>query len=1240
MAPTAKRPEAWADSALATRCTLCRGHFGLTSWKHHCRSCGFTFCHACSNFTFPLASTTEPGERHERVCQTCYGTLKVGKADSDAARRDSAELHESQGAVRAVAEKGLAALRAEQLQELLADAQPGWRLASDLDAVGRRPRPHKVYYVCQRDSQKMPGLVGGGGEPMELLLTLSQPNRRNLRMEDELCKLVAELQHPFVLPTTAAFCFLDGDPKDPMAAPALARLAVVRKLFSRGSLRDLLHGVVDPTEAAAIKYPRATEAIAKPGLLSADQIALFGRQLLEAISFLQSFGLAVSCLNAGNVMMLAENCCAISEWELDLLGAVPIDNGLIEGTPDSATFAFGHILYEMAQGGLRLSSNVLPANLPEVPWPVVEQLDGIFNQPIGDKYEPLTVADLLEEPFFARVQLRNGQSRMLSAVPADHKRLRELLDRTGYVPNKNDKPAHAAARRRQKRLHLETKLLRKQRRESKELARVKAEAAHMARQKSYQYYFLEFAADKTLGLELEMEGADASCHHVAVTNVLPDHQAAALGVRLGMSLVSVNGDAIDSCSLDTVFAQLKAARQSAVMLKLEFKELHDAAAEANNFRFDLSQPFGIEFKPVGSRGSVIGAVLKGGQAAHLGLAANWFLVSVAGTNVATKFFGEIVSLLESAKRKEVAKHAKARDELFGAGDLDFGDNSEDGGELLLVFTPPKPEHVSAVAISISKTVEADDSRFVCASCQSLGVEFASSGNGGIIVAGVVKDSQAWKLGIVPNSVVRSLNGKTVDKLQIEKVVTLITEAKKNNTHFEIGLSLSKGAEAVLETLTGRRSEHGAVDAVNAGFAFTSAAPLGIEFKQVDEQNIVVSGLVDGGQGQSFGVDIGSHLLAVEGVQLSSGEIRAMQQLILDAKLSNPTVVIQFDEHPVFMKKKAAAGEHGLQAWLEALNLQTYVQTFEENAVDDIELLSELTGSNLEEMGVSPLDRAVMQSAIAKLKSAPPPVPTVSADVPPAPSANSQPQQQPPSSGVAPAKPHRSAPAPVPAPRAEKKSKAPKKVKAKTKAKQPEPEPARKKSAKASAPFEVDPAQADPWETGSLEDGGSGLFGGDIDPDALFSLCLAAQVDPAPALPPPASAKPKKKKKKAGKLTAFQQAQQKVAGAMRHHEEEEIKERFFDDALFAAGHHVEAGDSGGGSGGGAGSVADSDSLSLFDDTLDDLLFDDDPLPTYMTHRQTSAGATSPPPVLGGGGGGGGLFGGDSESDDDAPGSLFS
>lgn len=136
---------------------------------------------------------------------------------------------------------------------------------------------------------------------------------------------------------------------------------------------------------------------------------------------------------------------------------------------------------------------------------------------------------------------------MLAAVPADHKRLRNLLEQTGYIPNKADKNWHSEARRRQKQLHVEARARRKQRRNEKEASRQANELRLARRSRAYQFYFLEFAADKELGLDLEMLAGE-----VVVGNVKPDKQAAKFGVRAGMVLLSVNGMDVDNESLGTL----------------------------------------------------------------------------------------------------------------------------------------------------------------------------------------------------------------------------------------------------------------------------------------------------------------------------------------------------------------------------------------------------------------------------------------------------------------------------------------------------------------------------------------------------------------------------------------------------------------------------------------------------------------------------------------------------------------
>eukprot|EP01052_Picozoa_sp_SAG31_P040049 SAG31_NODE_5705_length_2370_cov_1.543813_1_plen_568_part_00 len=548
-----------------------------------------------------------------------------------------------------------------------------------------------------------------------------------------------------------------------------------------------------------------------------------------------------------------------------------------------------------------------------------------------------------------------------------------------------------------------------------------------------------------------------------------------------------------------------------------------------------------------------------------------------------------------------------------------------GGELPLVFFPPQPKPALTTAPSAitSKTIETDDSRFVCVSGEPLGVEFASAGAaGGVVVASVSEHSQAWKLGMIPNATVRSVNGKLVGEMDIHKVVNIITEAKANHSHFEIGLSLAKAAEAVLHTLTGRRPEHGAVASCNAGLSFDATKPLGIEFRQVDQQYIVVSGLVDNQQAQAFGVEVGSQLLAVEGRAIESGDVTELQRVIIDAKLAKKTIVVlQFDEHPIFMKEKAKRGEHGLQAWLEALNLQSYVQIFQENAIDDIELLAELTDDNLHEMGVSLLDRAVMRKSITNMTSAPAPLTTISPDGnvgaisrPQVDAQSSAPSSPVASRSATKGDEHAKSTEPLKSKvTSAKTSKAKMKTKGREKKQRhraSDPKTLPVLAPGSSVPFQLESSQADPWAS-------------DGEDDALFALALASQI---PSQDSPAKSDLKDKtgktdKKTSGKLTSFQKAQQAVGQKMAQNDRKKVQQSLFEQVLENNARSA--------------SSASSSNFDIFDSTLDDLSLDDEPVPTYMSHRTDSANNVTTANLAGS------LFGStDSDSDDNGPGSLFS
>ena len=144
------------------------------------------------------------------------------------------------------------------------------------------------------------------------------------------------------------------------------RVAVYRRFIRHGSLRDALHRVTDPSQPHHAKYD---DANAKPELLSkgspngspensvhggsaaaaaaaaanaadpsggvlrsamplpAQLVALYGRQVLEAMTYLAGTGVPTVHVHAGNVLLEhapatgAAGVCRVAEWELALLRA-------------------------------------------------------------------------------------------------------------------------------------------------------------------------------------------------------------------------------------------------------------------------------------------------------------------------------------------------------------------------------------------------------------------------------------------------------------------------------------------------------------------------------------------------------------------------------------------------------------------------------------------------------------------------------------------------------------------------------------------------------------------------------------------------------------------------------------------------------------------------------------------------------------------------------------------------------
>lgn len=223
----------------------------------------------------------------------------------------------------------------------------------------------------------------------------SGPRRRNLRFGEEMREFLLCLHHPFVMPVLDLIFFAENESSAGQAGgpagevPVPSSLGVFRSVAAWGSLRDVMHSGADPALPVDTKYA-AARRLGSP--LPQERLALYGRQILEAIVFLQSVWVSCAGVTTSNVLVLSDDWCLVTDWENDLLGmrSSSTRHDWLSTRPHPAVYAFGHILYEMVSGGAPLLSNTLPPTLQEnVAVPVLQVLDTIFNYPVGDKFEAL-----------------------------------------------------------------------------------------------------------------------------------------------------------------------------------------------------------------------------------------------------------------------------------------------------------------------------------------------------------------------------------------------------------------------------------------------------------------------------------------------------------------------------------------------------------------------------------------------------------------------------------------------------------------------------------------------------------------------------------------------------------------------------------------------------------------------------------------------------------------------------------
>uniref|UniRef100_A0AAR5QKD6 PX domain-containing protein kinase-like protein n=1 Tax=Dendroctonus ponderosae TaxID=77166 RepID=A0AAR5QKD6_DENPD len=257
----------------------------------------------------------------------------------------------------------------------------GWEVVGPLVEIGWRLRKH--FYTIKCKSRAKDDLIGSW--------TDYGPDKY---LDDKdmhsVFKSLHQIKHPYIDHIDLCLCTDIGG-------------LVVRDMNKNGSLRDLLCGA-KPKLSFLKKYgnPKGHK------LLTTDDIALYGRQILEALKFLHEKGFPYGHLHSGNILI-----------ENDRVKLIDIENGVL-GVPSYYrpyfmqhkkistleaidVYCFGHVLYEMAIGS-PLHESYIGEEISECPQQIKKILESVLSHEACKNGLP-TIDGLLDDPFFARVQL-------------------------------------------------------------------------------------------------------------------------------------------------------------------------------------------------------------------------------------------------------------------------------------------------------------------------------------------------------------------------------------------------------------------------------------------------------------------------------------------------------------------------------------------------------------------------------------------------------------------------------------------------------------------------------------------------------------------------------------------------------------------------------------------------------------------------------------------------------------------
>lgn len=226
----------------------------------------------------------------------------------------------------------------------------GWRLRKHYFKVSPKPQgqssgKHLIKSSSQTHQGKQASTNGStsgdtNSNQNELVLTWTEfgPDKYIDDKEmQSIFKSLSGLQHPYIEPILYTAINENG-------------ALVIRKFHKQGTLKDILC-MSTPKNPFLTKYgnPKGRTA------LTLKQVAIYGRQILEALQFMHSKGMPYGHLHSGNIVII-DDTVRLLDIENYVLG-VPafyrpffVQHSKIHSAETIDVYCFGHVLFEMSMG--------------------------------------------------------------------------------------------------------------------------------------------------------------------------------------------------------------------------------------------------------------------------------------------------------------------------------------------------------------------------------------------------------------------------------------------------------------------------------------------------------------------------------------------------------------------------------------------------------------------------------------------------------------------------------------------------------------------------------------------------------------------------------------------------------------------------------------------------------------------------------------------------------------------------